>query len=160
MAALARKRLGGRARVEVADVAQPLGLVPDACIDLVVASLVLHYIEDWRPLLGELHRCLVPTRALVFSIHHPITGWQLSGKADYHRTELVSEQYDYDGQLVTVQMYRRPVSAIFGQLRGAGFTVDVVDEPQPEAASEPSDPELMHILQTQPIFLFSRALRA
>jgi SAM-dependent methyltransferase len=82
--------------------------VPDACIDLVVASLVLHHIEDWRPLLAELHRCLVPGGALVFSIHHPITGWQLCGKADYHRTELVSEQYDYDGQLVTVQMYAAP----------------------------------------------------
>jgi len=54
--------------------------------------------------------------------------------------------------------YDRP--AIFRQLRGAGFTVDVVDEPQPETAGEPSDPELMHILQTQPIFLFIRALRA
>jgi SAM-dependent methyltransferase len=160
MADLARQRLDGRARVEVADVEQPLDMVPDASIDLVVAALVLHYIEDWRPLLGELHRCLVRGGALVFSIHHPITGWQLSGKADYHRTELVSEQYDYDGQLVTVQMYRRPVSAIFRQLRGAGFTVDVVDEPQPETAGEPSDPELMHILQTQPIFLFIRALRA
>ncbi len=57
-------------------------------------------------------------------------------------------------------MYRRPVSAIFHQLRGAGFTVDVVDRPQPETAGEPSDPELMHILQTQPIFLFIRALCA
>jgi hypothetical protein len=85
---------------------------------------------------------------------------QLCGKADYHRTELVSEQYDYDGQLVTVQMYRRPVSAIFRQLLGAGFTVDVVDEPQPEMAGEPSDPEVIHILQTQPVFLFIRALRA
>ena len=83
-----------------------------------------------------------------------------NGKADYHRTELVSEQYDYDGQLVSVQMYRRPVSAIFRQLRGAGFTVDVVDEPQPQAAREPSDPEVMHILRTQPVFLFIRALRA
>jgi SAM-dependent methyltransferase len=108
MAALARQRLEGRARVEVADLEQPLDMVPDACIDLVVASLVLHYIEDWRPLLGELHRCLVPGGALVFSIHHPITGWQLSGKADYHRTELVSEQYDYGGQLVTVQMTAAP----------------------------------------------------
>ena len=160
MAALARQRLEGRARVEVADLEQPLDMVPDACIDLVVASLVLHYIADWRPLLAELHRCLVPGGALVFSIHHPITGWQLSGKADYHRTELVSEQYDYDGQLVTVQMYRRPISAIFRQLRGAGFTVDVVDELQPETATEPSDPELTQILQTQPVFLFIRALRA
>lgn len=45
MAALARQRLDGRARVEVADLEQPLDMVPDACIDLVVASLVLHYIE-------------------------------------------------------------------------------------------------------------------
>ena len=102
MAALARQRLEGRARVEVADLEQPLDMVPGGCIDLVVASLVLHYIADWRPLLAELHRCLVPGGALVFSIHHPITGWQLCSKADYHRTELVSEQYDYDGQLVTV----------------------------------------------------------
>jgi SAM-dependent methyltransferase len=159
MAALARQRLDGRARVEVADLEQPLDMVPDACIDLVVASLVLHYIEDWRPLLKELHRCLVPGGALVFSIHHPITGWQLSDKSDYHRTELIGEQYDYDGQTVTADMYRRPVSAIFSQLRSTGFIVDVVDEPQPETAGPPSDPEL-HILQTQPIFLFIRALRA
>jgi SAM-dependent methyltransferase len=160
MAALARQRLDGRARVEVADLERPLGMVPDAAIDLVVASLVLHYIKDWRPLLAELHRCLVPGGALVFSIHHPITGWQLSGKADYHRTELVSEQWDWDGQTVTAQMYRRPLSAIFSQLRGAGFTVDVVYEPQPETATEPSNPEVMHILQTQPVFLFIRALSA
>ena len=57
-------------------------------------------------------------------------------------------------------MYRRPIWAIFSQLRGAGFTVDVVDEPQPETATEPSDPELTQILQTQPVFLFIRALRA
>jgi SAM-dependent methyltransferase len=106
-------------------------MVPDACIDLVIASLVLHCVKDWRPLLAELHRCLVPGGALVFSVHHPITGWQLSGKADYHRTELVSEQWDWDGQPVTAQMYRRPISAIFSQLRGAGFTVDTVDEPHP-----------------------------
>ena len=135
-------------------------MVADACIDVVVASLVLHYIEDWRPLLGELHRCPVPGGALVFSIHHPITGWQLSGQADYHRTELVNEQWDWDGQTVTAQMYRRPVSAIFSQLRGAGFAVDVVDEPQPVTAGEPGNPEVMHILQTQPVFLFIRALRA
>jgi SAM-dependent methyltransferase len=160
MAALARQRLDGRARVEVADLERPLDMVPDACIDVVVASLVLHYIKDWRPLLGELHRCLVPSGALVFSIHHPITGWQLCDKSDYHRTELVSERWDWDGQPVTGQMYRRPISAIFSQLSGTGFTVDVVDEPQPETAGEPSNPDVMQILRTLPVFLFIRALRA
>jgi SAM-dependent methyltransferase len=91
MVALARRRLQGRARVHAADLQRPLDMVAYASIDLVVASLVLHYLRDWRPLLAELHRCLAPRGALVFSVHHPITGWQLSGRTGYHRTELVSE---------------------------------------------------------------------
>jgi hypothetical protein len=67
----------------------------------------------------------------VFSLHHPITGWQLSGRTGYHRTELVSEQWNWDGLRVTGRMRRRPLSAIFGPLRATGFLIDIVDEPQP-----------------------------
>ena len=38
--------------------------------------------------------------------------------------------------------------------------MDTVDEPQPEAAGDTGNPEVMQILQTQPVFLFIRALRA
>jgi SAM-dependent methyltransferase len=159
----AREQLGGQARVEVADIEQPLD-VPSASIDVVVASLVLHFLEDWAPLLGELHRCLVPGGALVFSVHHPITGWLLSDQENYHRTELISEDWDWGGQRVTARMYRRPLSAIFGQLRAAGFTVDVVDEPRPvddePRPDAPVDPALHRILDTKPVFLFIRALRS
>jgi SAM-dependent methyltransferase len=158
LAELARRRLGDRARVEVADLEQPLDLVADGGVDVVVASLVLHYIEDWAPLLAELHRCLAPGGALVFSVHHPITGWLLSDRTDYHRTELVHEDWDWDGRTVTAAMYRRPLSAIFGQLHAAGFTVDTVDEPRPRASADIA-PELFEILDTQPVFLFVRALR-
>lgn len=154
----ARQRLGDRARVAVADLGQPLTLVPTGGLDLVVASLVLHYLEDWDPLLAELHRCLVPGGAFVFSVHHPITGWLLSDLSDYHRTELISEDWDWDGQRVTAHMYRRPLSSIFAALRRAGFTVDVVDEPRP--APDPAiAPEWFQVLDTQPVFLFVRALR-
>jgi SAM-dependent methyltransferase len=160
MVALARRRLRGRARVAVADLERPLDIVPDGSADLVVASLVLHYLPDWRPLLAELHRCLVPGGALVFSVHHPITGWQLSDRTDYHRTELISEEWRWDELLVTARMYRRPLSAIFGQLRQAGFGIDIVDEPQPEQAATADDPALIRFLQTMPVFLFIRAVRA
>jgi SAM-dependent methyltransferase len=159
LVALARQRLHGRARVEIASLDQPLDMVADGSVDVAIASLVLHYLEDWQPLLGELHRCLAPGGALVFSVHHPITGWQLSDKTDYHRTELISEQWNWDGLAVTARMYRRPLSAIFSHLRHAGFAVDIVDEPQPEAPGETSGPQVMHILQTQPVFLFIRAVR-
>ncbi|MGH3758095.1 class I SAM-dependent methyltransferase [Actinophytocola sp.] len=158
MVELARQRLGGRARVEVADLERPLDLVPTGGVDVVVASLVLHFLEDWAPVLGELHRCLVPGGVLVFSVHHPITGWLLSDRADYHRTELISEDWNWGARRVTARMYRRPLSAIFGQLRAAGFTVDVVDEPRPQPDAD-VDPELFEILDTKPVFLFVRALR-
>ncbi len=147
------------ARVEIADLEQPLDLVADGSVDVVVASLVLHYIADWRPVLAELRRCLAPGGLLVFSVHHPITGWQLSGRTDYHRTELISETWDWDGLAVTARMYRRPLSAIFGELRQAGFLIDVVDEPQPEAGEATGSAEILHFLRTQPVFLFVRAVR-
>ena len=157
LVAFARERLRDRARIEVADLEQPLDLVPAGSVDVVVASLVLHYIEDWMPLLAELRRCLVPGGLLVFSVHHPITGWELSDKTDYHRVELVSEQWDWDGQPVTGRMYRRPLSAIFGALRQAGFWIDVVDEPRPQAGVRDADPRITKILATMPVFLYVRA---
>jgi SAM-dependent methyltransferase len=158
LVALARHRLGGGARVEVADLEQPLDMVQSDSVDLVVASLVLHYLEDWAPLLAELRRVLRPRAGLVFSVHHPFTGWQLSDGADYHRTELVSEDWNWDGQRVTAKLYRRPLSAVFGQLREAGFVTDVADEPLPQAGPD-VDPATIAILKTKPIFLFVRALR-
>jgi SAM-dependent methyltransferase len=158
LVALARRRVAGRARIEVADLEQPLGFVRAGGIDVVVASLVLHYVEDWGPLLAGLHRCLVPGGRLVFSVHHPITGWLLSGMDDYHRTELVQEAWDWDGEQVTAAMYRRPLSAIFGELRQAGFTIDAVDEPRPQQAADVA-PETFEILNSKPVFLFVRALR-
>ncbi len=154
---IARKRLGARARFETADLNEPLTMVPSASADLVVASLVLHYVADWGPLLAELRRCLKPGGALVFSIHHPITGWLRSDRADYHRVELISEDWDWNGVTVTGQMYRRPVSAVFAALLEAGFAIDAVEEPQPTSGME--DAKLAEVLRTTPVFLFVRAVR-
>lgn len=156
----ARARLGDRARVEVADLEEPLVMVPTNGVDLVVASLVLHYVEDWQPLLSELHRCLKPAGELVFSVHHPITGWNRSDRTDYHRTELIREEWEWEGQRVVAEMFRRPISDIFGSLREAGFLVDVVDEPLPEELPTWTEPAMQTALTTTPVFLFVRAVRA
>ena len=49
---LAQQRIGQRGRAAVADLEKPLDMIPSASVDLVIASLVLHYIADWRPLLS------------------------------------------------------------------------------------------------------------
>jgi SAM-dependent methyltransferase len=159
LVAHAAERLAGRADIAVADLEEPFDEVPTGSVDAVVASLVLHYLEDWAPLLAELHRVLVPGGVLVFSVHHPITGWNLSERTDYHRTEVVNEEWDWGGQAVTATMFRRPLSAIFGQLRKAGFAVDVVDEPLPRDLPENMDERMRVALTTTPVFLFIRAVR-
>ncbi|WP_086852949.1 GrpB family protein, partial [Amycolatopsis kentuckyensis] len=59
MIAVARRKFGAVARFEVADIARPLDL-PDASIDVITASLVLHYLADWGPALAEFRRVLEP----------------------------------------------------------------------------------------------------
>ncbi len=56
MIELARQRLGDDATLHVADLSQPLPFT-DSAFDDVVASLVLHYLQDWAaPLAGAAAR--------------------------------------------------------------------------------------------------------
>jgi 2-polyprenyl-3-methyl-5-hydroxy-6-metoxy-1,4-benzoquinol methylase len=41
-----------------ADLAEPLDFLASNSFDLVTASLVMHYLEDWEPILRELRRLL------------------------------------------------------------------------------------------------------
>lgn len=156
---MARQRVGTAARFEVCDLEatpHPLAPVASGWADVAVASLVLHYVKDWRPLLRDVRRSLTPQGILVFSVHHPINGWLLSDRTDYHRTELVSETWQLGQTPVTATSYRRPFSEIFGSLRDADFVVDVVEEPCLGDRTD-IDPELLSQLNTQPFFLFVRA---
>ena len=56
-------------------------------------------------------------------------------------------------------MFRRPISGVFGELRKAGFAIDVVDEPLPSNLPERTDARMRVALTTQPVFLFVRAVR-
>jgi ubiquinone/menaquinone biosynthesis C-methylase UbiE len=52
MLELARRRLGDDADLRVADLGHPLPF-PDGAFDDVIASLVLHYLEDWTAPLAD-----------------------------------------------------------------------------------------------------------
>lgn len=156
---IARGRIAAGARFEACDLEatpRPLAAVHSGWADVAVASLVLHYVKDWRPLLRDVRRCLTPAGTLVFSVHHPINGWLLSDRSDYHKTELVSETWHLGQTPVTATSYRRPLAEIFGSLRDSGFLIDVVDEPRLGDRND-IDPELLSQLNTQPFFLFVRA---
>lgn len=156
----ARQLLDGRARIEVADLNHTLSMVESASMDLVSASLVLHYLPDWQGVISEVHRVLKPGGALVVSVHHPITGWFRSNRSDYHRIELIEERWNVDGIVTTAQMWRRPVSAVFSPLLHQGLVIDAVHEPEPrfDKRAVPDD-RMRAALNTSPVFLYVRATR-
>jgi len=113
MLELPRRRLGDDADLHLADLGTPLPF-PDGAFDVVTASLVLHYLEDWTAPLAELHRVLKPGGRLIASVNHPVTGHALVRPgADYFATyQWSAELGTSTGQSYTLTYWHRPLPAM------------------------------------------------
>jgi ubiquinone/menaquinone biosynthesis C-methylase UbiE len=132
MLELARRRLGPDAVLHVADLGSPLPF-PDGAFDDVVASLVLHYLEDWTAPLAELRRVLKPGGRLILSVMHPLLGHALVRPgADYFATFQWSEETTTSsGESFVLTYWHRPLPAMTGAFTAAGFRIAVISEPLP-----------------------------
>ena len=153
MAELARRRLGDRARVVVADIAEPL-LFAAGEFDLVVASLVMHYVYDWEAVLKEFHRVTSPQGRVVFSTHHPTMDWQLHSPEDYFAVKKVTDQWSKGTGVFEVTFWRRPLTAMCRAIAEAGFVIERLVEPWPLASLATRDPAAYEEIRTKPRFLF------
>jgi SAM-dependent methyltransferase len=143
MLELARRRLGDDADLQVADLGSPLPF-PDDTFDDVIASLVLHYLEDWTAPLAELRRVLKPGGRLIASVNHPILGYELSGPgADYFATFQWSEENTFSGQSAVLTYWHRPLHAMTGAFTAAGFRIAVISEPHPAPGARELFPDTL-----------------
>ncbi len=156
MAQLARQRVGDRATVFVADLAQPLSFAESGTFDLVVASLVLHYVRDWEAVLVEFRRVLKPEGTVVFSVHHPAMDWQLHAPDDYFAVRQVTETWAKGSGQFEVTFWRRPLTAMCQAIASAGFVTERLVEPEPLEELAARDPVAYEQIRTQPRFLFFR----
>ena len=128
MIQLARRRLGLDADLTVADLADPLPYA-DAAFDDVVASLVLHYLEDWTKPLAELRRVLKPGGRLIMSVNHPIVYTALNPDADYFDVAPFSYDAEHAGRTIVYTNWHRPLHAMSEAFTAAGFRISVISEP-------------------------------
>jgi len=144
MLAQARRRLGDDADLRVHDLADPLPFL-DKAFDDVVASLVLHYLQDWGPTLAELRRVLTPGGRLIVSVDHPFAIYlmhRLGGeKPDYFATRERIDEWTMGGQTVQLRFWDRPLHAMTDAFTAAGFRVLSVGEPYPVPAARDLVPE-------------------
>ncbi len=136
---LARRRLGGTVPLTVHDLAEPLPY-EDESFDVVVASLVLHYLEDWDGPLAELRRVLRPGGRLVVSVNHPFAQVLNAPEDDYFRTRLYSEDVELNGQTTELTFWHRPLREVVRAVTDAGLDLRFLDEPGP---SKDTPSELM-----------------
>ena len=157
MVELARRRLGDGADLQVAELGGPLPF-PDGEFDDVIASLVLHYLEDWGPPLAELRRVLKPGGRLLVSVEHPfaITLMQVQAgrEADYFATSNRTEDYTFSGQTAVLSLWDRPLHAMTGAFTAAGFRMTVISEPEPAPAARELFPDQLAATPRFLAFLF------
>jgi ubiquinone/menaquinone biosynthesis C-methylase UbiE len=150
---IARERLGPQVSLHRADLSQPLPF-PDDAFDLVVSSLVMHYLAEWEPTLREFRRVLVPRGRLVLSTHHPLMDMRVSGSDDYFGTYTWTEDWIRDGKTMSMRFWHRPLRAMLSAFDTSGFTVEAITEPEPLPEMAVSAPDFYEHLSHKAQFLF------
>lgn len=157
MVELTRELLGDRVEVVCEDVGRTLGFAGESEFDLVLAPLMMDYVEDWRVLFGRFNRALRPDGSLVFSVEHPCSDFSQRLMTSYFTKEIIECTWCGFGTPVPVRAYRRSLSEILNPLVAAGFALEVFLEPQPVKEFRESDPEDYVKLLKWPGFLCIRA---
>ncbi|MGA9920128.1 MAG: class I SAM-dependent methyltransferase [Candidatus Dormiibacterota bacterium] len=151
-----RQRVGDQAQLHVADLERPLRFLGESAVDLVVASLVLHYVRDWYRVFREFRRVLAGDGWVVFSTHHPAMDWQLHSPDDYFAIDQITETWNKGGRDFPVTFWRRPLTAMTSAITASGFVIETLSEPQPAPELARRDAQAYRILLTKPAFLFFR----
>jgi ubiquinone/menaquinone biosynthesis C-methylase UbiE len=159
MLAIAKRRLSADVALHKADLRDPLPF-EDGAFDIVTASLVLHYLEDWGPTLAEFRRVLAPGGRLIASVDHPIVAYTIfDPRPNYFATTSYTFAWTFGGRSVPMKFWRKPLHAMLDAFAAAGLYVKSISEPQPEPSARELYPDGFEDLSTRPTFLFFVAER-
>jgi 2-polyprenyl-3-methyl-5-hydroxy-6-metoxy-1,4-benzoquinol methylase len=136
--------------------------------DLVVSSLVLHYVERVERVFAAVHELLVPAGSFVLMVEHPIytsraeQAWQVD--AEGRKLHWAVDGYQMEGVRHVrwfaddVIKYHRTVATYVNALIDAGFVLTRLHEPDVPAEAIAQRPELADE-RRRPMFLLLAAVR-
>lgn len=151
------RRVGQKAQVLCLDLEAALPF-EDESFDIVVSSLTLHYLKEWKEVFGEFRRVLKPEGQFLFSVHHPLTDIRILEDSAYFSTELIIDEWVKDGKTFTVPFYRRPLNVIVNSTL-EHFELRRLIEPLPTSTFRERDPERFEKLMKEPNFLMIEAVK-
>jgi ubiquinone/menaquinone biosynthesis C-methylase UbiE len=145
MVELSRQRVPS-CQFYVHDLGDPLGWLSDGSVDLVLLALALEYVDDRLAMLSEFHRVLRPTGALVLSRQHPTGDWLRHG-GNYFEPRVIEETWSTGWHL---RYWLTPLETTCEELHHAGFHIERLWEPRPQASAAVLDAEEYALLQREP----------
>ena len=158
MLELAKSNAGERAvRIDLAVLGAPLPYA-DHAFDAIVCALAIHYADDRAAAFAEFFRVLRPGGALVVSSQHPFTDWLRKG-GSYFDVKLETDVWKLPTGPQQVRFWREPLSSLCTAATSAGFLIETLAEPLPQASMREKWPEDYEKLVSEPGFLILRLLR-
>lgn len=154
MVDLTAQRLQGKGKCVRANLEEGLNFLPNHEFDIILAPLVIHYVEDWESLFKEFARVLKSGGLFIFSTHQPHTAFHLFNLDNYFTKQIIKDRWE--DPKVEVQYYHHTLHDLTESLYKAGFIIERMVEPLPQAGLKQNDKLYQHISH-QPWFLFVRA---
>ena len=130
----------------VHDLGDPIGWLPDGCVDLALCALAIEYVDDRVGALSELRRVLRPGGALVLSRQHPTGDWLRHG-GSYFDVRTVEETWSKGW---TVRYWLAPLEVTCEEIHAAGFFIERLLEPRPVPQAAAFDPGEYERLSREP----------
>ncbi len=154
MLELAKSRIGERAKLYLADMAKPLLFLEDNSIDLVVSSLAIDYVKNWRTPLMEFWRALVPKGRFVFTVQHPLGAFLWYKPQCAFGVQKVEATWSgFGGEPVVVPDYYRSFEEIINPLLECGFQIQRIFDTRPLEALKEISPERFERYSRLPTFM-------
>lgn len=109
--------------------------------DVVVSSLAIHYVKDFRRLCRNVNRCLAPGGVFLFSVEHPIFSargdqdWVFA--SDGGKSHWPVDDYFREGRRTPLFLgerivkYHRTLTTYASDVLASGFRVEALVEPTP-----------------------------
>ena len=135
--------------------------------DVVVSSLAIHYVEDYKGVLREVNRLLKKGGEFIFSQEHPVNSCYGGGERwtkDENGIKIYSNlaNYSIEGErestwfVDNVKKYHRMFSTVINDLIDAGFAIERLTEPVPTKELVEKYPDY-YDLYHRPDFLLVKA---
>jgi ubiquinone/menaquinone biosynthesis C-methylase UbiE len=129
----------------------------DGAVDLVVAFMSLHDMDDPAAAIAECARVLEPGGLLCAAIVHPLNRPE-ERLANYFEHQRAADSIETNGLTMTFESIDRPLEYYSNALEQAGFLIEALREPRPDAATVQAEPRLARAAR-QPFFLHLRCRR-